>query len=465
MRSPSHDWRHDPRLPAGLAVLLVGLVFALGHDAPLVEDGLFWWVPKGLLAAQRGPALTYAGALPDVMAQGLTTASTPPQWADGLPDYAHPPLYYWWLGGALKLFGPTLLAVRLACLPLGIAAALGMVALAHRLGNAWAGVIPWALPPLLAQLLRPELDLALLAAIPWALLALVNRHWTVFAVLSALATASKEPGVLLVVPAVVVCVQDRQVRVAALTPLLTLGAWGLAHGGLASAERLPSSFQDWLMQDVPAALSLVFVHQWRWLLVVGIGALGLRLRRPVLLPVVALLVAWVLFFSAVGFRLQPHNPDPLTHVRYFGPALMCLAILGGLRWPWLALAGLLSVHARSPFGPEASLHGIHAARAEAAAAPWIHEQAQQGARVWVGAYQGAALGQAWAGQADPPLKGLLLYHPQASQDDLEIGDVVIVAAEGEPTGAFLRGVGLDGLRTWTAHDAVVSAHRVVSRPE
>ena len=42
-----------PNLSAELGAVLVALGVVLwGLDLPLVEDGLFWWVPQGLLAAE-----------------------------------------------------------------------------------------------------------------------------------------------------------------------------------------------------------------------------------------------------------------------------------------------------------------------------------------------------------------------------------------------------------------------------
>ena len=39
-------------------------------------------------------------------------AALPPQWADGLPDYGHPPLWFWWMGLSLRVFGPNHFAVH-----------------------------------------------------------------------------------------------------------------------------------------------------------------------------------------------------------------------------------------------------------------------------------------------------------------------------------------------------------------
>jgi hypothetical protein len=87
------------------------------------------------------------------------------------------------------------------------------------------------------------------------------------------------------------------------------------------------------------------------------------------------------------------------------------AVLLAGRHPYLALAGLFYLSARSPFGPEASLFGLHQAQAERAAAPQIAAQLEAGDRVWVGSYQAAALSQPWAGVVEAPLAGFFVYGP------------------------------------------------------
>ena len=103
-----------PNLSAELGAVLVALGVVLwGLDLPLVEDGLFWWVPQGLLAAETGPQWVL-DRLPQA---ARPEAALPPQWADGLPDYGHPPLWFWWMGLFLRAFGPNHFAVHLAALP------------------------------------------------------------------------------------------------------------------------------------------------------------------------------------------------------------------------------------------------------------------------------------------------------------------------------------------------------------
>ncbi len=103
----------SPWIPSLLAACIAVAAVVSGLDAPLVEDSLFWWVPKALLALEVGPASSYAHVLPDAVAAGLTPETTPPQWAGGLPDYAHPPLWYLWLAGWLSA-GRTVEFVHLA---------------------------------------------------------------------------------------------------------------------------------------------------------------------------------------------------------------------------------------------------------------------------------------------------------------------------------------------------------------
>lgn len=453
------------RLEVGVALLAVVVTLAWS-GAPLVEDALFWWVPKALLAAEKGPSLVLAGGLPEAMVLGRELATLPPQWSGGLPDYAHPPLWYWWLGLWLKLFGNSVLVVHLACAPVAGALGAGGVALARRLGSPWAGLAPFCAPPVLAQLVRPELDLPLLAGVVWALVALLGGRWTAFAVLSALSVWVKEPGVLLVVPALLMwTLGDRRPSSLPMVfaPLLALGAWGLVHGGLAGAERLPDSLSAWMTDDLPQALRLAWWEQGRALWAVGMaGAIAvLRPRDRVAWTVLgSLVLVWVVFFSVVGFRLQPHNPEPLTHVRYFGPAFVVGAVLAASRWPLVVLPGLVFLHQRSVFGPEGSLYGVDAGRAEAASAPWIAEQVAEGRTVWVGSYQAAALSQPWSGHPGAPVAGVRVYSVDTRPESIAVGDLVMLAAYGEPAGVLARAWTLEPVRDWTAGAATVTAAEV-----
>ncbi len=453
------------RLEAVVAVLAAAVVVAWS-GAPLVEDALFWWVPKALLVAEHGPQLVLDGGLPEEMVTGRSLATLPPQWTGGLPDYAHPPLWFWWLGAWLRLFGTSVTGVHLACAPFAAALGWGSVALARRLGSPWAGLAPLATPPVMAQLVRPELDLPLLACVVWALVALLGSRWRTFAGMGVLAVLFKEPGVLLCVPAGIMwALADRKwTRLpAVLAPLAALGAWGLLHGGLADAERLPDSMGVWITTDFPLAVRLLVVEQARWLWLVGAaaGAWVVRPRdRTAWWVAGSLVVCWLLFFSVVGFRLQPHNPEPITHVRYFGPALVVGSILAASRWPLVVVPGLFFLHQRSVFGPEGSFHGIDAGRAEAASAPWIVDAIDGGRTVWVGSYHAAALSQPWAGHLDSPVSGVKVYSADTRPESLSIGDLVVLTAYGEPAGGLVRAWELEPVRDWTAGAATVTAAEV-----
>lgn len=464
-------------LPAALAVGIAAAAVLAGLDAPLVEDSLFWWVPQGLWVAEHGLAWSPAGELPSAVARPLAGHDPIPQWGSGIPDYHHPPLWFWWLGLFLAA-SPTVTAVHLALLlPAGLAA-LGFVRLAERLGSPWAGLAPLALPPVLAQMQRPELDLPLLAVCPWVLLALIDERWRTAAVLGALAPWCKEPGVLLAAPACLAALGGRGPRggraLAALAPLLGLLAWRLVHGPLASPERLPASLGAWLV-DLLVVARLALVEQGRWALLLGLPPLLLALhrRRVAARPAALLLVfalVWLAFFAAVGFFATRDAERSLTHVRYFLPGLAALAVLLSSRLPALALPGLLHLFAPSPFGPEASLFGPHAARAERLAAPWILEQLAEGRTVWVGSYQAAGLLSPWAGihpgpvPARTPAGGRLRIYAEATDPRAPApGEIVLQAAYGEPLGALERALELRALERWTSREATVTAWLVVAR--
>ncbi len=428
----------------------------LNLDAPLVEDGLFWWVPKAMLAAEGRWPFALHGQLPSAIQTGALGHALVPQWAGGLPDYGHPPLWYGWLGLFIGTT-PSIQAIHLACLVPAMAAGGGLAALGARLGHRWSGLAVFALPPFLAQLVRPELDLGLLALFPWALLALLDRRWNHFGVLSVLAVLTKEPGVLLVVPAVALAIQERKLRWQALLPLLALLAWGAALGWLAKPERLPTGVMAYLV-DVWTVLQIVFLKQGRWLLLIG---LPLLLRNRTILIFV---LTWLLFFAGVGFFANRGTTDEFTHVRYLLPGMLVAVIAMSGRWPVLSIIGLLWLHVRSPYGPEASMYGVDVARTISASSPWIQGQQSAGRVVWVGTHAAASLTQPWAGAVDQPIEDLNIYAMNTPSDAIEDGDIVMQASYGEPTGTILTGRERTPIQHWQRHDASVLAWHLGNLP-
>ncbi len=436
-----------------LGALIAALWVAIHHDVPLVEDSLFWWVPKGVLAGETGFPLSPAHALPNAM---HPSAATLPQWSGGLPDYAHPPLWYWWIG-LFTQWGASLGAIRAATLLPAMAAGAGFVALGLRMGFGGAGFAVFALPPFLAQLLRPELDLGLIAVLPWALIALLDRAWGRYALLAGLATAIKEPGVLLAAPAVIAAYEERRWRVAALTPLFVLGAWGLIHGGLAQPERTPDGLLGW-GQDLLTVLFIFFIAQGRFLLLLGIKNL---LKHRVIATFV---LTWMVFFATIGFFANRGTMDQYTHIRYLLPGMAVAAIVLAGHRPWLAAAGLLFLHTASSYGPEASMYGLDQARSEQAASAFVAEQLQAGERVWVGTHQAAGLGEPWAGVVQEPITGMQVYSFETQAADIQTGDIVMEVAYGEPAGTILHGREKTAIQRWVVHDAWVTAWRIDGQP-
>lgn len=463
------------RVAAALAAAVIVLV---GLNLPLVEDGLFWWVPKGLWFAEHGPAWSAAGALPARVAQGLRGHDMVPQWQAGLPDWDHPPLWTLWLGLFLRA-SPTVQSAHLACLLPAVLAAVGWVALGERLGRPAAGLAPLCLPPVLAQLLRPDLDLPLLAVVPWALVALLDGAWWRAAALGLLAPWLKEPGVLLVVPAFLAARQARggaplPRAAAALAPLLGLGLWRLIHGPLAAPERLPPDLLQY-GRDLLVVARVALWEQGRMALVPALAMTLVlvqhgRLAGRRLGLVAAFALTWLAFFAAVGFFATRDGNQSLTHVRYFLPGLSALAVLCSVGMPPMVLLGLFYVAEASPYGPEASLYGLQAALAEQAAAPAIQTWLDEGRTVWVGSYQAAGLLEPWAGitPTPPPAHtaaggALRIYAEGTDPLAIQPGDIVLGAAYGEPTGALERALRWSVLDAWSRGDATVTAWRVEGR--
>ncbi|MFH1469648.1 MAG: hypothetical protein ABIO70_35005 [Pseudomonadota bacterium] len=498
------DLRPPPR-PAVVALLVGALpaAFLLAHlGLPLVEDSLFWWVPRALWLTEHGPAWVAAGDLPRAC---LTGGALPPQWSGGLPDYGHPPLWFHYLAGWLALLGPYAWALRLACLPPAALLGWSAVALARRIGGPAASplaLLVLAAPPVLAQVLRPDTDLPLLALSLTALVALADgRPWR-FALLAALAAWIKEPAVLLTVPAAVLGLRDRRMLAAAAAGPAALALWVTIHRAatgwaLAGAERLPPSLGAWL-GDLAAVLHLTFAATGRWiaplLLLAGLAAARARPTMPpsppghatarrtaLILAVFA--AAQIAVFSVLNFLGGRDVAQGYTHVRYLLPgAAAALLLLGGLGGRALlralpvlgahplrawALLGLLTVavalpgsHRLHPRGPEATLFGRDQALAWVQAAAALPALRPPEGSIWVESHVYTALTQPWAGLVPDALEGLRPSSPDLLPDELHPGDLLVHCSYGEPLGR-LGELSLDPVVRFDVHQAWVRVDRVL----
>jgi hypothetical protein len=419
-----------------LAALVATLVVLFNLDAPLVEDGLFWWVPKALWMSENG----FAVVLDQLPAAADPDGPLPPQWEGGLPDYAHPPLWYAWMALFLKLPLKVHHAVHLAALPMAAAFGWGCAALLRRVGGdraAWTAMALPLVPPIAAQLLRADTDLPLLAATPWCLVFILDRRDAPFAVLAALATWCKEPGILLAAPALVACLLDRRRGWGWLAPPAALAAWAGVHyaaagWGLAGTERLPETVGHWL-SDVGTVLWIVVGEQWRFLLlplvVFGLWKWTPRRRALALLGVHT--AVQLLFFGTLNFLGGIDRLDAYTHVRYLLPGLVgWLVMVLSVAPPAAAVLAVVSVfflHRPSVHGPESSLYGLDVARAVRDT-----ELPLDQGPVWVGSYAWTQLTRPYAGVVDQPVEGLHVYGHDT--DPAEVAGYVIEACEGEPLG-------------------------------
>ncbi len=452
------------QFPALAAASMATALVLWGWDAPLVEDSLFWWVPKALWIAENGPAWVLA-ELPQAARPGFFL---PPQWEGGMPDYAHPPLWYHWVGGVLALtrgWLPVHQGVHLAALPWAVLAGLAMAALLRRLGGeraAWAAPALLLLPPVATQLQRADTDLPLLGLATAALVALLDRRDWLFVICAGLATACKEPGVLLAAPALVAAVVDRRRSPAFLAPLVVLGVWGVIHWTqtgwfLAGTEHLPASPGDWL-RDLGTVFWIALGDQGRWLVWPFVGwALwrGQRPRQRALWIAGTHAVVQLIFFASLNFLGGMDRADRYTHVRYLLPGVttthalaLGTAPLAGIP---LALASLFTADERSPHGPEASHHGVDVGRALQQAAPEIPEA------TWVGSYAWTQLTRPYAGVVDQPRDDLHLYG--LGTDPAGVQGFVLHASAGEPLGR-LQELPLEPVKTWTVGQAWVRLYRV-----
>jgi hypothetical protein len=330
-----------------VVVALSIAVWALSWDLPALEDDKFWWIPQGLIELERGPTLFPTGDLPAAL---LPAGLAPPlQWTGGIPDYAHPPLFFLYLGSWYRAFGPGARSTHLALLPLAILLAIGTVRLGRRVADdreaTCAAALLLATPPVIAQLARADLDLALIAITPWALEALLARRRLRFALLAGAAAWIKEPGVLLAAPALVqAAAGPRRSRsgsiLAGLAPVAALGVWAALHRartgwGLADPERLAPDLVSH-MHDLGQVARFILWEQGRGVLTAAAVAMGVLMamgRRSVarapLLVLASHTAIHILFFGTINFL----GGDPLrpagSHLRYLLPSLPSLLVLGG----------------------------------------------------------------------------------------------------------------------------------------
>jgi len=457
-------------------VACLPVLFLLGQlGLPLYEDGLFWWVPRAQLIAEGGPTWIAAGDLPLAC---HPNATLPPQWTGGLPDYGHPPLWFHYLALWIRIFGPGAWVVHLACLPVVAAIGAGAVTLGRRLVGPTGALLAAAAllsPPLLAQLVRPDTDLPLIAAVLWALVALADGRAVAFALLSALATWLKEPALLLVMPAAAVALRERKpsLLLACGAAPLALAAWAAVHHhqtgwALAGAEHLPSGVAAYL-RDLGSVLWLALGAGGRWttwiLAAAGTGlALAARgqrdpspegdARRRALWACGIFAVSQLLVYGGLNFLGGRGAQDAYTHVRYLLPAIVVATLLGlgialrGARsvprlrphTPALAaslaalvvLAGLPTARWLHPRGPEANLFGLDQARAWRGVPAAIETHRPSDGRVWVESHLYTALTRPYAGLVDTPVADLIPFGPGTRPDELAPGDLVVHSRYGEP---------------------------------
>jgi len=458
--------------PQLLTALVAACAVLAGLNAPLVDDSMFWWAPKALLVAEHGPAWVLAGDLP---LAARPDAPLPPQWSGGLPDYGHPPLWYWYLGAwlwALMRWLPVHVAIHLAAVPVALGFGWGVSVLLRRLGGvsaAWAGPAVVLLPPAVAQLQRADTDLPLMALSVWALVAVLDRRDWLFAGVTALAVACKEPGILLTAPLGAAMLMDRRWSWAWLAAPLTLLGWAGIHyleagWALAGAERLPETAGQWL-SDLGSVAWLMAGDQGRWVLI-PLAAYGLwraAPRRRALLLTLAHALTHLAFYGTLNFLGGIDRVDAYTHIRYLLPgtiAFACLwvAPLPKAAGPALAALCLVFLHRPSPRGPEASLYGIDNARALREAAPILDDLEGP---VHAGSYAWTAYTRPFVGVVEAPRDAWGMYAFGTEPGD--VSGVVLHAAVGEPLGR-LQELTLERVEGVEIHRAEVEILRVVPSP-
>ena len=424
------------------AVVAMGVVL-YGLQVPLGDDDLFWWVPKSIWFSEHG--WSFVASLPEAaLMSSVDGVGLPAQWADGLPDYGHPPLWFWWVSIFISIFGQTSFAAHLAVLPLAALLGWGVARLLHRTGGSMASWLAPAvilLPSIQAQLVAVDTDIPLLALSVWSLVAIIDRNTGLFVITSGLAVWCKEPGVLLFAPALIVAIYDRRWSWSWAAPIVMFAAWGVVHWSVAGwafagSERLPSSFSGWV-SDLLSVGWFLAVAQGRW--VICIIALYLLLKRwPSLnrsaVVVFGYLVSQVLFYSTFNYLGGVERESKETHLRYLNGALLAtevslLAVSPIVVGVPMLVTSLWGSKRAVSLGPEGSMCGAETETSMVAASDFIRSAPGP---IWVGSYAYAQLTRPFAGVVDAPVLGLNVYGPDT--DPSELSGLVVQRAHGEPLG-------------------------------
>jgi len=241
-------------------------------------------------------------------------------------DFAHPPLFVAALALAWMLFGDGRLvshALVLPALPIAMMATYGLgKGLANRVVGASAALLFGGMAFVVVEVGQVYMDLPIGAAITCALLAWSTGRRAVASLLFCAAAAMKLPYPLVAPAALALLLaadrgrrSDWRAWAALAAPFALVAVWLAYHravtgwtlmrpGRAVYAPHGPSAF----VASLGAAVELLLVDQWRWLvLVAGIGGFVVAryaLRRRTALgpvaPLVATVALGVVFFAAVG---------------------------------------------------------------------------------------------------------------------------------------------------------------------
>ncbi|MSP56630.1 MAG: hypothetical protein EXR69_13675 [Myxococcales bacterium] len=279
----------------------------------------------------------------------------------------------------------------------------------------------------------------------------LHRHaWSTFGVVAGVATWTKEPGVLLVVPGVVHAIRQRQAPWQILLPLGALAAWACVHGGLAPVLHRPSSMSQF-GENLLGICRFVAFDQGR--IVLLLGAAGL-LAAP---TETSLVLAFCVFFAYVRYYATSGTLDQYTHLRYLLPAVAVFVVTTAarIRVP-VAAAQLYWLHRVHLNGPEASMAGIDGAYADRAALMSVGAEAEP----WVGSYLAAGVGRDWTGYPDIVVR---MYQFGTTPSELAPGDLIIVSPYGEPATRLERALKVEPVSTWTVGEVQARVDRVVGK--
>lgn len=165
------------------------------------------------------------------------------------PDYGHPPLLFWLLGIAYRIFGTSVLVPHLINMVFGLLALIFTYECTQMLYNRKAAIISAILlmlsPLFFAQSGTLNTDITATGLAVMSFYFFLNNRWRAYTICASLLVLAKETGILLIISISAYSFIKKKRPLLAASPVIVLGLW-LAYYYLMTGSIFYSQHSDWL---------------------------------------------------------------------------------------------------------------------------------------------------------------------------------------------------------------------------